>query len=166
MRRVAADFIYMELLQYIGGKENYLDRCDRLVQLTNWAIDIDPCFNYIYMFSSGMLMWDCNRPKDALPILEKGIERNPADQRMKLYLAAFTYYRLNDLSGQVKALETLALTPGVPSMVVRILANVYAKQGRIDRAIRIWRYMVRWADNEEDRRWAAARLMRYGAPAQ
>jgi len=162
VRKSSADKAWMDILQYCGGREFYLDRGQKLVRLANLATDLDPRFVYVYQFSGSMLMWQCNRPREAVDLLKKGIRNNPSERRLQLYLAAFTYYRLKDLSAQIATLEELVAMPDAPPMLYRILANVYMKRGDLQQAAKMWVFIAERSDDWSDREWAKGKLARYG----
>jgi len=162
VRKASADQAFMDILQYCGDRAFYLDHGEKLVRMAGNATDLDPRFTYVYLFSGAMLMWQCNRTRDAVELLKKGIRNNPADKRLKLYLAAFTYYRLKDLGSQVRALEELTSLPDPPPMLYRILANVYLKQGKLGEAAKLWFVIAEHSDDWVDREWAKGKLAKYG----
>ena len=162
IRKASADKVWMDILQHCGDNLFRLDRGKQLVHLANKATDLDPRFIYIYQFSGSMLMWQCNRTNEAIDLLNKGIRKNPSENRLKLYLAAFTYYRLSDLGGQVRILEELANMPDAPPMLYRILANVYSKQGKFQKAAQMWAYIADHSDDSSDREWARGKLAKHG----
>ena len=161
LRKAGADKYWIDILQYCGGRAFSLDRGDGLVKLSSMATDLDPRFRYVYVFSGSMLMWHCRRPVEAAELLRKGIANNPDDAKLKLYLAAFTYSRLNDLARQVVVLEELAMSPGTPPMLYRMLANVYMKQGRRGQALKMWVFIAEHSEDWLDREWAKGKLAKY-----
>lgn len=161
-RRVAADFIWIDLLQYCADARFILDRGARLPGLARRATQLDPGFAQVYMYAGSALMWQCNRPGDAAALLERGIAANPGDNRLKYYLAAFTYRRLNDIGGEVGVLERLAFASDAPIILRRILANAYERQHDLTRAAAIWRLIHAQGLDPAERRWADGKLARYG----
>lgn len=173
LRRAAGDRAWIDLLIYAGDTEFILDRGARLTELSVRATDHDPSFRDVYLFGGSMLMWQCDRPEEAAALLRRGIAALPSDPRLKMYLAAFTYSRLNDLAGEIGTLEQLAFEPGSPFILKRILANAWearAKQSRSEaerrramgRAIAIWGHVWATSGSEEERRWVAAKCAKIG----
>jgi tetratricopeptide (TPR) repeat protein len=162
VRKAGADKAWMDILQYCGDSSFYLDKGGKLFGLAEKAVDLDPCFVYVYSFSCSMLMWQCNRPNEAVELLNRGIRNNPGDKWLKLYLAAFTYKRLNDLGSQVKVLEELVNLPSPPPMLYRILANVYSKQGKFKQAAKLWVFIADYSPDGADREWARGKMAKFG----
>jgi tetratricopeptide (TPR) repeat protein len=141
-----------------------LERGRRLFPMADRTTDLDRHFGEVYAFGSAMLMWQCRRPEEAAALLRKGIAYNPRAVRLKYYLAAFTYGRLQDLGREIVALEALARDPGAPFILRRILANAYEKQGRLDRAVMVWRlvWLTSPDSNSDERRWVAVKCAKHG----
>ncbi len=173
LRRAAGDRGWMDVLLYAGDTSFALDKGSKLFGLARRATDHDPSFREVYLFGGSMLMWQCNRPEEAAALLRRGIEANPADPKLKMYLAAFAYSRLKDLSGEIAALEPLAFEPGAPFIMKRILANAWEAKAReakrepdrrqaLGRAIGIWRHVWLTTDSEEERRWVLIKCGKLG----
>ena len=105
-----------------------------------------------------MLMWECNRPRQAVQLVKKGLAFNPTNTKLKLYLAAFTYSETNKLESEISVLEKLAVEPDAPFMIRRILANLYIKLGRLRYAAAICRLVQETSGHPGERRWAAVKL--------
>jgi len=156
LRKVAADKKWIEILQYCGDEESVLDRGLKLPPMADQLTDLDPNFVYPYLFSSAMLMWQFDRAKSAAELLKKGIYYNEKDESLKLYLAAFAYSQ-DDLAGEIRILEEMVRRGG-PSIVRRILGNLYVKRGELGKARSLWTWIVRFSNDEGERRWARDRL--------
>jgi len=161
-RRMAADFIWIDLLQYCADAQFILDRGAKLSGLARRATVLDPGFAQVYMYAGSALMWQCDRPGEAAALLEQGIAANPGNNRLQYYLAAFTYRRLKDIHGEVAVLERLAFAPDAPIILRRILANAYERDRDLDRAAAIWRLIHAQGEDPAERRWADGKLARYG----
>lgn len=161
IRKTAADWKWIEILQYCGDASFSIDRGSKLSGMAARLADLDPKFVQGFMFNGTMLMWQCGRPVEAAGLLERGIAFNPEEKRLQLYLAAFTYSRMNDLAREIAALERLAFAPDAPFMLLRILSNAYAKNGSIRHAAAICRYVLETSRDPEERRWAEAKIARY-----
>jgi hypothetical protein len=161
-RKIGADFIWIDLLQYCAEAPFVLEHGARVPRLAGRATDLDPHFVQVYMFAGSALMWQCNRPAEAAALLEKGIAANPRERRLKYYLAAFTFRRLKDFRREMAVLERLAFEPDAPIILRRILANAYEKNRTLDRAAAIWRLVLATSADPAERRWALGKLSRYG----
>lgn len=162
LRKAAADMKWMEIIQHCGESLYHRDHGKVLAKLADEAVGFDPRFTYVHKFTGAMLMWPCRNPRAAVSLLEKGIRDNPSETGLKLYLAAFTYSRLENLRGEVGMLERLAVAPDAPPVVQKILANVYEKQGRPDKAAAMWRYLAKYSADGDISNWAKGKLERHG----
>ncbi|MEK7476702.1 MAG: hypothetical protein AAB152_13860 [Candidatus Coatesbacteria bacterium] len=161
LRRFSADRGWIETLQYCGDTAFVVERGRRLPAMSDATTNLDPRFEEAYAFGAAMLMWQCRRPEEAAALLRRGIAHNPGAIRLKYYLAAFTYGRLKDLGREVAVLEVLARDPGAPFILRRILANAYERQGRLDRAVLVWRLIWLTSANPDERRWVAIKCAKY-----
>lgn len=165
-RKFRADALWIRLLQYCAEPAMVLERGEKIGPLAGRITALDPGFRNVYTFAGSLLMWQCDRPRDATALLERGIEACPNDRWLKYYLAAFTYARLKDLQGEIAVLERLAFAPEAPIILRRILANAYEAQGQIDRAAAIWRLVIGEGQDPGERRWAERKLARYGRSSE
>lgn len=161
VRRFAADRSWIDILQYVGDPSFVLDHGARLPAMTAATTNLDPTFRDAYAFGAALLFWECGRPNEAAALLRRGIAHNPQSNKLRYYLAAFTYRRLKDLGREVAVLEVLARDPNAPIILRRILANAYVKQGRIDLAAGIWRLVWLEDRNPDDRRWVAVQCEKH-----
>ncbi|MDD5686622.1 MAG: hypothetical protein PHE88_02165 [Elusimicrobia bacterium] len=158
MRRLFADVVWIQTLQYYGGsgwqdkvsEEDYskyekdtkkkgeygryryfLDMCRRCVR-------IDPYFKYVYGFGGASLAWNLTRYDEALELLNEGIEHNPQYYPYHLYAAAIVFSKEGKFENVIKNLEIAAKYPDCPFEIKLILGNIYNKYGRYDDAVDIW----------------------------
>jgi tetratricopeptide (TPR) repeat protein len=174
MRRLAADMAYVQMLQYYGtdpeeehehesghihvdlGEEAWADRrpgripneaFPELAAYCGRATDLDPYFDYVYLFGAGALAFNLNRGDEALSLLAKGVRFNPNQTRFHLYAAAAAYRKSFEVDRVIQLLEQAAADPECPSMLQNILANIYKKKGDWRNAARIY---LRLLDNSRD----------------
>jgi len=74
VRKIMADKRWFEVLQYSGDISFLLERGGKLYRKVDLATDMDPTFVHLYEFGAAALMWEVDRPKEALKLLDKGIE--------------------------------------------------------------------------------------------
>lgn len=114
---------------------------------------LDPSFIQPYLFGAGILAFDRSepRPDEALELLREGIERNPKDRRLQLVTAAILY-KIRDKPGpMIEELEKLAVEPDCPGLMRAILANLYKRQGRNDKALAMWTLVLEGPDSSGER---------------
>ncbi len=160
-RKATADMRLIDMLQYCSGMPFVLDRGKDLYARAAHRTDLDPQFVHAYRYAGSILMWECDRPVEAVALLKKGMAFNPEEERLKLYLAAIVYSRLNELESEVVVLERLAFERDAPIILRRILTNAYAKQGRIGRAADVCRLVLATSASPNDRRWASVKLRKF-----
>ena len=139
MRRVAADWIYIDFLQYYGISANRFDGgFRRIYPLCSEMLWLDPYFHFGVLCGASVLGWNLNRIGEAQRLLRQAIEVDPAYPRYKLYLAALTYTRANHDRDAIHYLEYLVQQPDRPENLLRILGNLYVKVGDWSGAKRYW----------------------------
>ena len=163
VRRVMADLRWLDILQYTGDSLYHMDKGHALVDLAGRLTDLDPHFVRPYAFAGALLYWQCDRPVEAADLIRKGIEANPEEAKLKLYLAAFTFSRVEVLKDQVRYLEELADDPDASPIVRRILAHTYARAGDFRRAVAVARLVLDGTTDPAEKRWAQSAMRRYTA---
>ena len=98
------------------------------------------------------------RMDEAIRLLQKGINSNPKDQRLKLMLAAVSYQDSGEFDKAIPFLEAQIDQGDAPYMLITILANVYEKVGRYGDAIKLWQKILRESDQQEPRIRAGLKL--------
>lgn len=128
MRTVAADWVYIDMLQYFGDRRNRLDgHYQRLHGLVHELLWLDPYFHFGVQYGAAILCWNVDRPDEAIDILRKAIRADPAYPRYQQYLAAITYTKGSLMPETMSLLERLVQEPDRSEIVVRILGNLYLK---------------------------------------
>ena len=112
--------------------------------------ELDPFFSYAYLYGAGSLAWNLNRPDEAIKLLENGIssvEKYSPDitkdahqpfWQYHLYLSAIIYSKSGQFDEMITLLETAVRQPQCPNMVKAILANIYQKNGKSERSMKLW----------------------------
>jgi tetratricopeptide (TPR) repeat protein len=177
-RASVADFLWMDIVQYIGDKENaktrYKDLYKKITDLSN----VDPNFTYVYCSASGIYFFELNEPDRAIELIRKGIENNPKYWVLNLYLAAYTYRRkwdtsgdLSDFKNAVRNVETAVKEEGHPPMLERILGSLYLKLAEIDpknkktwlrKSVLLWLDMYEHPTEEPNKEYATQKLKDFG----
>lgn len=141
--RVAADWAYIDCLQYLGDVRNeadgYFQKTLRLYREVLW---LDPSFRHAGREGVSVLGWTLERPKEAGELIAVARRWDPLEPRYPAYLAALGYKEKLDPAGVVKALNDEAMRPDAPEMLLRMLGNVYLKAGDLDGANEYWRWIL------------------------
>jgi hypothetical protein len=125
--------VYPELYRY----------CQRVIQL-------DPFFNFAYLYGAATLGWNLNRPDEALELLKTGIANMESYRsditkdvhqpywQLHLYLGALSYAKTGEFDKMRGLLETAAVQPECPNMVKVLLANIYQKEAKFMPSLKLW----------------------------
>ena len=177
-RTVTADFLWMDIVQYIGDPEIMKQKYPELYNKTSNLILMDPNFTYPYLSVSGIYFFELNEQEKALGLIRKGLENNPKYWMLNMYLAAYTYRQKWDTSSDTKDfrkavqnIENALREEGHPPMLERILGSMYLKlaeiepqhkKGWMDLAIQHWKNMYIRPTEKLNKEYAERKLKEYG----
>jgi len=168
---LVSDFLWMDIIQYIGDRNNAKTNYKELYPKTMNLITIDPNFTYAYLAVSGILMFELKEIDKAIELIKKGIENNPKYWQLNLYLAAYTYSKGGNIKMAVHNIEIAVIQEGHPPMLERILGNMYVKLSEIEKpykdfwmekAKNLWWYMYHHPLEELNKKYAEEHLKKYG----
>lgn len=157
-RVLVGHVFWIKVLQYYGDSDNAGDRYSKLYDYCSLASDLNPKFTAPYTFGGAVLAFQLKRQDEAIRLLQKGINSNPGEMRLKLMLAALAYQNLEQYDKVIPFLEAQILRGDAPYMLINILANTYSKVGRYDDAIRLFKKIIHETDSQETRIEAAQKL--------
>ena len=149
---------WIKVIQYYGDSFNSLDRYEKLYDYCSLASDLNPKFISIYTLGASALAFHLKRSNEAVWLLQKGINSNPRDIRLKLILAAVSYQDSGEYNKVIPVLEAQIAQGGAPYMLMTILANLYEKVGRYTDALRIWQKILRDSDQQDQKIRAGMKL--------
>jgi tetratricopeptide (TPR) repeat protein len=149
---------WIKVIQYYGDASNSLDRYSKLYDYCSLASDLNPKFISIYTLGAAALTFHLKRTDEAIRLLQKGINSNPQDVRLKLMLASIAFQNNQEYDKVIPFLEAQILRGDAPYMMVNILANTYEKVGRYPDAIKMCQKIIRETDSDEMRIQAAHKL--------
>jgi tetratricopeptide (TPR) repeat protein len=135
--RVAADLAYIECLQYIGGPraDGFYGRTLDLYGEVQW---LDPGFRHAAREGISVLGWMLRRPDEALELGRRALQADPGEARYGAYMAALAYQKRLDIDGVLAALLPETRRPDAPEMLLRMVGNLYLRQGAWDQAVAYW----------------------------
>jgi tetratricopeptide (TPR) repeat protein len=140
--RVAADWAYIDCLQYLGDPVNEQDgRFRRTLSLYREVLWLDPSFGHAGREGVSVLGWHLLRPDEASELIEAARKWAPGDSRYAAYLAALAYQERLDPAGVIEALRDEAKRPDAPETLLRMLGNVYLKAEDWDGARTYWAWL-------------------------
>ncbi|HET9870686.1 MAG TPA: hypothetical protein VFR02_09355 [bacterium] len=157
---------WIRVIQYYGDSDNASTRYEKLYGYCSLATDLNPNFIPIYTFGAAALSFHLKRPLEAARLLQKGIEANPHEDRLKMLYAAIAYQNAGDYEKVLPFLEAQVARGDAPEMLVNILANTYEEAGHLDQAIRLWKHILLNTDDQATRIEAAQRLQKLYHEAQ
>ena len=127
-----------------------------LYPLLDTATTLDPQFIAVYEYG-GVVLPGIN-DEDAIKLLKKGIENNPAEWRLYHHLG-YIYWQRNDYRSGERDLRCRARRlPGAPAWMQAMSARMQAEGGSRDTAREMYTRMYEQADDEQIKRMAELRL--------
>ena len=161
-----ADWYWMRSLQYVGRK--ILAQEDK-VQLNNLAslnmkllyplldtaTTLDPQFIPVYEYG-GVVLPEINAD-DAIKLLRKGIENNPAEWRLYYHLA-YIYWQRKDYDAASQAYAEGAKLPNAPAWMAQMSARMKAEGGDYVYAREMYSHMYDETSDPKIKRMLELRL--------
>lgn len=148
-KSLTADFLWIDIVQYIGNKKNKNDKYKDLYPKVIDLVTIDPNYTYAYLGVSGMLLFEMQEPDKAIELIKLGIKNNPKFWQLNLYLAAYTYSKAGNIKMAVNNTEMAVNQEGHPPLLERMLSSMYLKLAEnkkessywMGKAVNLWWYM-------------------------
>jgi tetratricopeptide (TPR) repeat protein len=148
--RVAADWAYIDCLQYLGNNDNRDDgRYRQTEALYREVLWLDPGFTQAVLEGASVLGWNQRRVEPAHLYLEDAIRFDPSNERARLYLVALAYAKADDPLGMIAVLRPELERPDVPEQLLRMVGNVYLKGKDWKGALSYWTWVRGRASQEE-----------------
>lgn len=141
--RVAADWAYIDCLQYLGESANQDDGdFKRIYPLYAEVLWLDPGFSHAGREGVSILGWGLHRPEEAAALIELARKWDPLESRYLSYLAALGYQKKLDPAGVLEALRPELTRPDTPLMLLRQAGGLYLQAGDYDGAVTYWRWVL------------------------
>lgn len=157
-RLLVGQLFWIRVIQYYGDSDNASNRYANLYGYCSLASDLNPNFIPIYPFGASALAFHLKRPLEAERLLQKGIEANPNETRLKLLYAAIAYQNTGQYKKVIPFLEAQVVRGDAPEMLLNILANTYQEAGRPQDAINLWKRILANTGDQATRIEAAQKL--------
>jgi tetratricopeptide (TPR) repeat protein len=162
-----ADWYWMRSLQYVGrkviaqGEKIQLDDLSALnlkllYPLLDTATTLDPQFIAVYEY--GGVVLPAINDEDAIKLLKKGIENNPAEWRLFHHLG-YIYWQREDYQQASETYAAGANLPTAPAWMQAMSARMLAEGGSRATAREIYTRMFEQSEDETIKRMAELRLM-------
>lgn len=158
-RALLADFEYISFLQYYGNRQNAAERFEKTYLYVQDITDADPHFTFAYTYGSAILAFNQNRYPEAISIIEKGLKYNPAFWKLRFYLAAITFSKLEDKTQYIRYLEEALTFSDYPTMLETLLGNIYEQFKPADFCANYWLGIFKKSKDRENRQFAYKRIL-------
>jgi hypothetical protein len=139
--RVAADWGYIDCLQYMAGpyvNDGYWKDVLPLYSEVQW---LDPSFTHAVREGISALGWLYRRPEQAEQLAEAALAADKHELGYGAYIAALAYQKHLDPKGVLAALEPEVQRPDAPEMLLRMYGNLLLKQGDWPRSLAYWTWV-------------------------
>lgn len=164
---LAADWYWMQSLQYIGDKvvnsneninlENLNSLNPRqLYAYLNTATDLDP--NFMAVYSYGAVVLPAIDANQAIKIAEKGIAANPNEWMLYQQLG-YIYWRLGNYEKAAEVYTQGSQIAGAPTFMKMMSAKMKLEGGSRDTSREIYRQMFEESDDKQVKENAGIRLL-------
>lgn len=168
MNGLAADWYWMQSLQYIGNKlaqnpditinlDNLRPLNPRLLYpLLDNATSLDPQFLTVYSY--GAIVLPAIDPEQAIKITEKGINNNPDEWRLYQHLG-YIYWKLKNYEKAAETYEKGSKIKDAPQFMQMMVALMKSKGGSRDTARQIYQQMYESSQDTQTKEVAAINLL-------
>jgi tetratricopeptide (TPR) repeat protein len=158
MRRAAADLGLIRLIIYYGtaqrgdhdhGQPGHVHSEGDHRELAPRALavlDADPAFTYAALFAAGALAFNLQRPAEALEVLEYALARDPKNWKLRAYVAGVGFHKKGDRKAVISALEPVLAYSDCPAMVKNLMAVLYKREGRLEKARALYTELLEHPD--------------------
>jgi hypothetical protein len=179
--RLVADLLWLQVIQYYGGKLLAKDvHMPNLWPYFDTITTLDPDFDEAYFFGSYLLADDLDRPDLALSLLDRGrrhrltapgsdgpaspdrLERTEA-WRFPYQMAFIHSFYRHDNAEASRYFHMAAQTAGAPDICLRLAAALSEQTGQRETARRMWAIVYQTAKDSYTRTRAEAALLRLKA---
>jgi hypothetical protein len=177
-QRLAADLLWLQVIQYYGGKLLAKDTSfPNLWPFFDAITTLDPDFDEAYFFGSYLLADDLDRPDLALTLLDRGrryhlsaIGSDAASAPERLarieawrfpYQMAFIhYFYRHDNAEAARYFQMASEVPGAAPICLRLAASLSEQTGERETARRMWALVYQTAKDSYTRNRAEKNLLR------
>lgn len=144
--QLAADLTWFSAVQYYGGYRKQYHDLAYFEGLIDIVTDLDPHFEFPYIFGSVVLSQDMSSLDPAIALLKKGMANNPTSWRLP-FEAGFLYYiDARDPDMAARYFDLASRLPGGGDRARRFAAFVYSKAGHTETSIRMWEELLEHTD--------------------
>ncbi len=145
-RELAADWIWFQSVQYFGGWAKGQHDLAYFAGLIDIVTDLDPHFEFPYVFGAVVLAQDMNDLERGVEVLKKGMRQNPDNWQYPFEIGFLYYVTTQDAERSARYFELASRMPGGRDVAGRFAAFVHSKAGHSEVSIRMWEEIARESD--------------------
>jgi hypothetical protein len=145
-KELAADCVWFQAVQYYGGyalSQHDLEYFNGLIDIVT---DLDPHFDFPYIFGSVVMSQDMNNFERGVGILKKGMQHNPEEWEYPFEIGFLYYIGARDDDRASRYFELASRLPGGTDTARRFAAFVHSKAGHEETSIRMWEEIAEHSD--------------------
>lgn len=148
-RHAAADLIWAWTVVSFGSHFKADKDYSWMPNALRAVTTLDLLFRDVYLYGGIMLAMEGGMPREAVELLERGVQNLPEDWQLHFFLGFYRlFFGIDPLEG-VKHLERAASLPGHPPYLPVLVAKAYTKLGRLELAIRYLEQVREMIDDPE-----------------
>jgi len=140
-RRVAADWAYIEQLQYISRPDHGDLSFERYYLWGQEILWLDPHFKHAVLENASVLGFVLGDMTRSIEYLGQAIAVIPGENRYKEMLAALVYQKEDKPNEAISVLKKEILRGEASEMLMRIVGHIYIKYEDWESAGTYWRWM-------------------------
>ncbi len=145
-RQLAADLTWFSAVQYYGGyRKDYHDLA-YFEGLIDIVTDLDPHFEFPYIFGAIVLSQDMTSLDSAINLLKKGMANNPTSWKLPFEVGFLFYIDGRDETMAARYFDLASRMPGAGDRAKRFAAFVYSRAGHEETSIRMWEEIIEQSD--------------------
>lgn len=137
-----SDMFWLRTVRYVHNQQKSAKRFDMLMDMLDVVTRLDPYTCDVYKRGGCWLYQDAERPNDGIGFLQKGLQLVPEREKNRWELAYYLgeCFRevLYDEESATHYFEIARSMPDSPHVLTVAVAAGYERQGRFDRATKLW----------------------------
>ena len=156
-RQLAADVIWLQAVQHIGGKGASQQGNSWTYHAVDVVTDLDPKFIPAYQATGVFLGVLVGHHDEAIAILTKGMRHNPEVWQLPFLAGYIAYYERCDAVAGSQFIQAAAQVPGAPAYLPKLAARMTMENGNSDAALE---FLDRFSRSVSDERLREALTLR------
>lgn len=158
-RNFLADLVWLQAVQVSGEQKLSRDEYDRFFLLLNAVANYDPRFEIPYLVGGLVLGESPDHGREALRILERGLDQYPDRWRIHYYMGYTYYFSLGNPAAGGRSMMNAARLPGSPAYLAGLGTRMLS-EGRDPAAALAFLSTMEREETDESRREFLRRRIR------